>query len=71
MSTVGLIHGGCADSTHWRLLVPELEQRGHRVLLVDHGHVVELAPFLGVIDLGPSSGELSTIPPTDAVLPEQ
>jgi pimeloyl-ACP methyl ester carboxylesterase len=35
MSTFGLIHGGAADSTHWRLLVPELEQRGHRVLLVD------------------------------------
>lgn len=28
-----------------------------------HGHVVDLAPFLGVIGLGLSDGELSTIPP--------
>ena len=35
MSTFGLIHGARSDSTHWRFLVPELEQRGHRVLLVD------------------------------------
>ena len=35
MSLFGLVHGGRSTGQVWRLLVPELEQRGHRTLLVD------------------------------------
>jgi pimeloyl-ACP methyl ester carboxylesterase len=35
MATFVLIHGAASDSWYWHLVVPELEQRGHRVLAVD------------------------------------
>jgi pimeloyl-ACP methyl ester carboxylesterase len=35
MSTFGLVHGARSTSKVWRLLVPELEARGHRVMVVD------------------------------------
>jgi pimeloyl-ACP methyl ester carboxylesterase len=35
MSLFGLVHGGRSTGQVWRLLVPELEARGHRALLVD------------------------------------
>jgi pimeloyl-ACP methyl ester carboxylesterase len=35
MSLFGLVHGGRSTGQVWRLLVPELEERGHRTLLVD------------------------------------
>jgi pimeloyl-ACP methyl ester carboxylesterase len=35
MSTFGLVHGARSTSKVWRLLIPELEARGHRVMVVD------------------------------------
>jgi pimeloyl-ACP methyl ester carboxylesterase len=35
MSTFALIHGSGCDSRHWRLVVPELEARGHKIMTVD------------------------------------
>ncbi len=35
MVTFGLVHGAYHGSWCWQKLIPELEQRGHRVLAVD------------------------------------